>query len=56
MTGERFLPETGLLHPYLAVETIRPRDAGGPVQINNFIALEEYAANALLMGRARYGA
>lgn len=50
LTGEQFLPETGLLHPHLAVEAIRPRDAGGPLQINNYIAMEEHAARAFRNG------
>tara|TARA_R110002124_G_scaffold114535_5_gene269180 strand:+ start:4061 stop:4513 length:453 start_codon:yes stop_codon:yes gene_type:complete len=50
LTGEQFMPETGLLHPHLAVEAIRPRDAGGPLQINNYIALEEHAARAFRRG------
>jgi len=51
LTGEKFLPETGLLHPHLAVEAIRPREAGGPLQINNYIALEEHAAQAFRRGQ-----
>ena len=51
LTGEQFHAEAGLLHPHLAVEAIRPRDAGGPLQINNFIALEEHAAQAFRRGQ-----
>ena len=51
LTGEQFLPETGLLHPHLVVEAIRPRDAGGPLQINNYLALEEHAARAFRRGQ-----
>lgn len=50
LTGEQFQRETGLLHPHLAVEAIRPREAGGPLQINNYLALEEHAARAFRHG------
>ncbi|HLV83509.1 MAG TPA: hypothetical protein VKY62_07005 [Devosia sp.] len=51
LTGEQFLPDIGLLHPHLTVEAIRPRDVGGPLQINNYIALEEHAARAFRRGQ-----
>lgn len=51
LTGEQFLPDTGLLHPHLLVEAIRPREAGGPLQINNYLALEEHAAQAFRRGQ-----
>jgi len=50
LTGEKFLADVGLLHPHLVVEAIRPRDLGGPLQINNYIALEEHAAGAFRKG------
>ncbi|MGK2227178.1 hypothetical protein [uncultured Devosia sp.] len=51
LTGEQFLADVGLLHPHLAVEAIRPRGTGGPLQINNYIALEEHAARAFRRGQ-----
>jgi hypothetical protein len=50
LTGEQFAPDVGLLHPHLVVEAIRPRAAGGPLQIDNYIALEEHAAAAFRNG------
>ena len=51
VTGEQFEPDIGILHPHLEVIAIRPRDAGGPLQVNNFLALEEHAARAFKEGR-----
>lgn len=51
LTGERFIPDAGLLHPHLVVEAIRPREAGGPLEIGNYIALEEHAARAFRQGQ-----
>jgi len=50
LTGEQFYPEAGLLHPHLVVEAIRPREAGGPLQVDNYMALEEHAARAFRRG------
>ena len=55
LTGERFMPDTGLLHPHLTVEAIRPREAGGPLDISNFMALEEHAAKAFRRGQVLIG-
>jgi hypothetical protein len=49
-TGEQFAPDFGLIHPHLEVIAIRPREAGGPLQINNYLALEEHAARAFGAG------
>lgn len=51
LTGEQFAAEAGLLHPHLAVEAIRPRDMGGPLQINNYLVLEEHAARTFRQGQ-----
>lgn len=50
LTGEQFQRDVGLIHPHLEVIAIRPRDAGGPLQINNYLALEEHAARAFVAG------
>lgn len=50
LTGEQFQRDVGLIHPHLEVIAIRPRDAGGPLQINNYLALEEHAARAFRAG------
>jgi predicted restriction endonuclease len=50
LTGEQFGPDFGLIHPHLEVIAIRPREAGGPLQINNYLALEEHAARAFGSG------
>lgn len=50
LTGEQFQRDVGLIHPHLEVIAIRPRDAGGPLQINNYLALEEHAARAFKAG------
>lgn len=44
-------PGLGLLHPDLDVVAIRPREAGGPLQIDNFLALEKAAARAFRAGQ-----
>ena len=51
LTGEQFAAEAVLLHPHLAVEAIRPRDLGGPLEINNSLVLEEHAARAFRQGQ-----
>ena len=43
-------PDIGLVHPHLEVVAIRPRDAGGPLAIDNYLALEEHAARAFRAG------
>jgi hypothetical protein len=50
LTGEQFTPDIGLVHPHLEVVAIRPRDAGGPLAIDNYLALEEHAARAFRAG------
>ena len=50
LTGEQFAPDIGLVHPHLEVVAIRPRDAGGPLAIDNYLALEEHAARAFRAG------
>lgn len=50
LTGEQFTPDIGLVHPHLEVVAIRPRDAGGPLAIDNYLALEEHAARAFRFG------
>lgn len=50
LTGEQFQPDIGLIHPHLEVIAIRPREANGPLQINNYLALEEHAARAFREG------
>lgn len=50
LTGEQFAPDVGLVHPHLEVVAIRPRDAGGPLAIDNYIALEEHAARVFRLG------
>lgn len=39
LTGERFEPAIGLLHPRLDVVAIRPRDHGGPLSIANYLPM-----------------
>lgn len=50
LTGEQFLPDVGIIHPHLDVVPIRPRALGGPLEISNFLALEEHAAKAFRAG------
>jgi hypothetical protein len=50
LTGEQFAPDIGLVHPHLEVVAIRPREAGGPLAIDNYLALEEHAARAFRFG------
>lgn len=50
VTGEQFQPDIGTIHPHLEVIAIRPRDAGGPLQVSNYLALEEHAARAFKAG------
>jgi len=50
LTGERFLPEGGLIHPHLEAVAIRPRDSGGPLAITNYLAVEEHAGRAFRAG------
>lgn len=55
LTGEQFAPDPSLIHPHLEVIAIRPREAGGPLQVNNFLALEEHAARAFVAGQILIG-
>ena len=50
LTGEQFAPDIGLVHPHLEVVAIQPREAGGPLAIDNYLALEEHAARAFRAG------
>jgi predicted restriction endonuclease len=50
LTGEQFAPDVGLIHPHLEVIAIRPRKLGGPLEISNYLALEEHAARAFRNG------
>ena len=50
LTGEQFAADFGLVHPHLDVVAIRPRAAGGPLSIDNYLALEEHAARAFEAG------
>lgn len=54
-TGEQFARDLGVLHPHLEVVAIRPRQAGGPLAISNYLALEEHAARAFTAGRFLVG-
>jgi predicted restriction endonuclease len=55
LTGVVFEQDAGagldLVHPDLEVVAIRPREAGGPLQIDNFLALEKAAARAFRAGQ-----
>ena len=50
LTGEQFAADFGLVHPHLEVVAIRPREADGPLSIDNYLALEEHAARAFRAG------
>ena len=56
LTGEQFTPDIGLVHPHLEVVAIRPREAGGPLAIDNYLALEEHAAGDSQRAEAVAGA
>ena len=51
LTGEQFAADFGLVHPHLEVVAIRPREADGPLSIDNYLALEEHAAWAFRAGQ-----
>jgi hypothetical protein len=39
LTGARFAPPTGALHPDLEVVAIQPREQGGPLTISNYLPM-----------------
>jgi hypothetical protein len=39
LTGARFVPPTGALHPDLEVVAIQPREQGGPLTIANYLPM-----------------
>ncbi len=39
LTGARFAPATGALHPDLEVVAIQPREEGGPLAIGNYLPM-----------------
>lgn len=55
LTGTVFAPDPApgldLLHPDLDVVAIRSREAGGPLQIDNFLALEKAVSRAFRAGQ-----
>jgi hypothetical protein len=50
LTGERFDPVPGLLHPRLDVVAIRPRDHGGPLSIANYLPMVSELVDAFEQG------
>ncbi|HTN64361.1 MAG TPA: hypothetical protein VL147_22855 [Devosia sp.] len=51
VTGQRFAPAIGLLHPDLDVVAIRPRSAGGPLEVSNYLPMIPMAARAFVAGQ-----
>ena len=51
ITGTQYEPAVGTLHPVLEVVAIQPREAGGRLQINNYLPLETAAARAFRAGQ-----
>jgi hypothetical protein len=49
LTGEQFEP-AGRPHPYLQVVAIRPREAGGPVHVKNYLPMTAAAKTAWTSG------
>ncbi len=55
ITGEAFAPVTGL-HPSLQLVAIRPREADGPLHIDNYLPMTALAARAWTGGHLSMGA
>jgi predicted restriction endonuclease len=51
LTGERFAPVPGPIHPELDFVAFRKREHGGPLSINNFAPMVPLAARAFRAGQ-----